>query len=97
MRCLARRLPIFKARLPGKIEMAGNLAKALAAHVADGLGKVTTEDLQARLEVCTLCPQRRDDRCSVCGCYLAPKAAMRSSDCPLGLWPILDISKDKAA
>ena len=75
-----------KPALPGKVKMAANFTKSLAAHVADGLQKVEAPELQRRLEVCTLCDQRNDDRCSVCGCYLAEKASWRSSECPLGKW-----------
>ena len=72
--------------MPGTIKMAANFGKSLAAHVADGLQKVEAPELQRRLEICTLCDQRNDDRCSVCGCYLSEKASWRSSECPLGKW-----------
>ena len=78
--------PHDKPALPGTIKMAANFTKSLAAHVADGLQKVEAPELQQRLEICTLCDQRNDDRCSVCGCYLAEKASWRSSECPLGKW-----------
>jgi cephalosporin hydroxylase len=78
--------PRDKPALPGTIKMAANFTKSLAAHVADGLQKVESLKLQRRLEICTLCDQRNDDRCSVCGCYLAEKASWRSSECPLGKW-----------
>jgi hypothetical protein len=42
--------------------------------------------LERRLETCSLCDQRTDDRCTVCGCHLAEKASWRSSECPLGKW-----------
>lgn len=77
-----------KPKLPGKITMAANFAKAVTSHVADGGKKVDATALEARLEICTLCGQRSDDRCAVCGCFLAEKAAWRSSDCPLGKWPL---------
>ncbi len=78
--------PADKPTLPGVIKLAANFAQAVAAHVADGAGKVTPEALETRLETCSLCDQRRDDRCSVCGCYIAVKAAWRTSECPLGRW-----------
>jgi hypothetical protein len=78
--------PQDKPALPGRITMAANLTRAVAAHVADGLKKVDTADLQQRLEVCSVCELRKDDRCTVCGCYLAEKASWRSSECPLGKW-----------
>lgn len=84
---LLSRDPADKPKLPSKIKMAANLAKSLAAHVADGAGKASQEQFEARLAVCSLCDQRRDDRCVVCGCFIDKKAAMRSSVCPLGKWP----------
>ena len=78
--------PRDKPVLPSTITMAANFTKSLAAHVADGLQKVEAPELRHRLEICTLCDQRNDDRCSVCGCYLAEKASWRSSECPLGKW-----------
>ena len=78
--------PRDKPALPGTIRMVANFTKSLAAHVADGLQKVDAPELQHCLEICTLCDQRNNDRCSVCGCYLAEKASWRSSECPLGKW-----------
>lgn len=79
--------PEDKPKLPGAITLAANFAKAVAEHVADGLQQVDAEVLEARLARCTLCEQRSADRCSVCGCYIAKKAAWRTSECPLGQWP----------
>lgn len=83
---LISKLNADKPQLPGVITMAANFAKALAEHVADHLEKVTPDELHARLERCSICDQRRDDRCTACGCFTAVKAAWRSSDCPLGRW-----------
>lgn len=60
-----------KPKLPGKIEMASNFAQAVAKHVADGAAKVDQAILERRLEICTVCDHRNEDRCSVCGCFLA--------------------------
>lgn len=76
-----------KPQLPGVATLAANFATAVASHVVDGAGKVSPQDLEARLQVCSLCEQRRDDRCSVCGCFINVKAAWRTSDCPLARWP----------
>lgn len=75
-----------KPQLPSSWKMAANLAAAAAAHVADGLKKATTEQYEARLNVCSICPHRADDRCTICGCYVAAKATMQSSECPIGKW-----------
>lgn len=75
-----------KEELPGKITMAKNFASAMAKHVASGGGHVTDEQLEHRLQVCTLCPHRNNDRCTVCGCFISAKAALASQDCPLNKW-----------
>jgi glycosyltransferase involved in cell wall biosynthesis len=76
-----------KPQLPGKITMATNLAKAVAGHVASGMGKTEDDLFVARLEVCNLCSQRNGEQCAACGCFLTQKAGMESQQCPLGLWP----------
>jgi hypothetical protein len=75
-----------KPKLPGKVEMAANFVSAVARHVADGASKVDQVTLERRLEICTVCDHRRDDRCSLCGCFLAEKASWLTSECPLAKW-----------
>lgn len=75
-----------KPKLPSMLKMAVNLAKALAEHAVDGLGKTPKDSYDARLLRCSWCEKRNDDRCSVCGCFIAVKASMRSQSCPLGRW-----------
>jgi len=79
--------PADKPKLPGVITLAANFAKAMANYVADGLTNVSAEEYEARTQICTLCEQRTNDRCSACGCFLSKKAAMRAMECPLGKWP----------
>ena len=76
--------PATQPALPPAIQMAGNLAKALAKHVMDGAKKVTTEQFKARIAVCNTCPLRLKNRCThpKCGCYLDVKAWWASEDCP---------------
>lgn len=82
-----------KKQLPGKARQLANFTRALASHVMDGARKVTLEILESRLDVCTTCPQRRDNNCGACGCNIDDKASWLSSDCPLGYWPEIPISK----
>ena len=86
-----------KPKLPSTIKMASNLAKAMADHVVQGGGMATKDELEVRLNICSVCPQRKDDRCSVCGCFLAKKAALRTQPCPLGKWPQLENEEDADA
>lgn len=75
-----------KPKLPGIVEMAGNLASSLKSHVADGLTSATMEIMEERLNICNTCESRVNDRCAACGCFVAAKASMRTGLCPLGHW-----------
>ena len=79
-----------KPSLPPAAKMAGNLGKALVGFVADGAKTVNADQLEERLLVCSTCPQRRNTRCAVCGCYLQAKAKVKASPCPLGYWQEID-------
>lgn len=80
------RLKEDKPKLPPFIEQAANFAKAVAAHVKEGAQDAEPEEMDRRLAVCSTCPQRNDKRCSVCGCFIAPKAKWQEAVCPLGYW-----------
>ena len=75
-------------KLPGKMEMAKNLAKATKEHVKSGLAQAENDLQKKRLEICQGCefyiPEQ--DRCGKCGCYLKSKSAWKSSKCPIGKW-----------
>lgn len=79
--------PADKPKLPGVVRMGVNFAKALAEHVASGAKMAPKELAEYRAATCLTCEHRRDDRCSVCGCFIAEKAAWETSECPLGKWP----------
>lgn len=76
-----------KPKLPGTIELAGNLLKAVAGYVAGGMQDRTREQVADCLKVCSLCELRRGGDCSVCGCPVADRARMASNDCLVGKWP----------
>lgn len=75
-----------KPKLPSKITMAANLAKAVAKHVVTGAEKVSEDVLTARLERCSLCELRNDRQCSACGCFVDEKATWAEQVCPIGRW-----------
>lgn len=81
------KLPGDKPPLPSVLTMAANFTQFLATHVATGMHAATKEEVEQRLTICTTCDQRNENRCAVCGCGLAQKAAQKVSDCPLGKWP----------
>jgi hypothetical protein len=70
------------------IRKAAKLGLAVVKHAADGFVEVSSEEKEARLEVCKNCPKFNKEfvTCGVCGCHLNIKAAWRSESCPLGKW-----------
>jgi hypothetical protein len=76
-------------RPPALLHRVWNLARAVATHVAGGCHSVATEDYAARLSVCEACPERRENVCLRCGCYLTLKAHWRAMECPMNKWPPL--------
>jgi hypothetical protein len=82
--------PLSEPRLPTIHTQAWNLAKAVAAFVADGCKTLPAEEYQARLASCDTCVPpdgyRVGNRCSKCGCRLSLKAQGRAFKCPAGRW-----------
>lgn len=72
--------------LPGIVQQGINYANAMAAHLKNGLKIASEEVISLRLETCSLCPIRNNENCSACGCNLASKSSLDSSECPLGYW-----------
>jgi hypothetical protein len=77
-----------KKTLPGAWQLLKNVAKAALEHVATGAARASDETINARLDLCAECDQRRDNRCSVCGCFVEVKSTWREQPCPLGKWPM---------
>jgi hypothetical protein len=82
-----------KKKLPSTARQVFNFAKAALEHVKQGARFVSEEELERRLDICALCEHRRENRCSVCGCYLIDsptgqggKAEWAEQACPLGKW-----------
>jgi hypothetical protein len=91
------RLDEDKPTLPPLTEEAKNLASSLWKVVKDYAKgndlEVGKEEYEARIERCTLCEQRVNDRCASCGCFINEKARIASYPeeakvfCPLVRWP----------
>ena len=91
---------------PSLLQQAITFSKAkLDLLIKDG-GKYLTEDqAQYRIDMCSLCESRSDNRCSECGCplfsageagSLPGKVYHASQFCPVGKWfPLTDIDKKK--
>lgn len=81
-------------RPPSLHRQAWNLVSSLASFVADGCKTVSTDDYQARLNICDTCDRRRANRCLECGCQLSIKARGRAFECPLNKWPAVSEDDD---
>lgn len=70
------------------LSAAGAVARVAAAAVTGQAVLVPDEVYEMRLAVCRACPHHRaDDRCGLCGCYLAgAKARLATEHCPIGKW-----------
>tara|TARA_R110002167_G_scaffold285581_2_gene490640 strand:- start:451 stop:858 length:408 start_codon:yes stop_codon:yes gene_type:complete len=82
-----------ESKSPSLLRKALNLGEAVANHVADGMSKVSKEDIGKRLGVCQRCPFRSNGECTKCGCVLSVKAAWKTSECPDNRWPQLTEQK----
>lgn len=81
--------PPRDGQMPSLPRQVWNLATSLADFVVDRCRTVTEDEYRQRLEVCDACEERRDNRCTKCGCYLSLKARGRAFRCPLDKWPPL--------
>jgi len=51
-------------------------------YVKNGMPNVSASEYQDRLEACNTCPHKKESTCGLCGCVIALKAKMATSDCP---------------
>jgi hypothetical protein len=51
--------------------------------------KATLEEREKRLWICSSCPERQQNRCGLCGCFLRGKSMLKNSQCPIGKWSTL--------
>lgn len=76
---------------PSLTAMAVTATAALAAEasaILRGEPAVSDEEIARRLGICQPCGnyQQESKRCSLCGCFLKFKTALRSQNCPAGKW-----------
>jgi len=41
---------------------------------------------ERRYNICLQCPDRKHDRCGLCGCFIKTKTILLNSECPVGKW-----------
>ncbi len=72
------------------IEKAKAFKESAVVNIQNGAKRTSKEEKQARMDICNSCDKRQDNICKVCGCFLTLKTTWKSSECPLGKWPILE-------
>ena len=76
--------------LPSLRQQVQNLSLTVANVVAEAIktGKLmASKDLiEKRVALCQQCRHKSGNRCSLCGCYLAPKLALIASKCDIKKW-----------
>jgi len=80
-----------KAReMPGILQQAKNFALSVAnvlAHAAKtGRIKAEPQTVAIRVDLCNKCRHLAENRCTVCGCFIALKAGLKAEGCPLKKW-----------
>lgn len=72
-----------------------SFAQAAIRFIGDGMKTVSNEERQRRINICNACPMKSGNRCGICTCDLAAKAAMRLEQCPVSKW--LPVLRDRRA
>lgn len=75
---------------PPLATQARNFAGAVVRAARSGGKRVTPEQHAERMATCEACPNKKGNRCALCGCGLRAKAALASESCPIGKWPTLN-------
>ena len=88
-------------KLPPASQMVRDLAvthwKSLGAWLKGSQTITTQEEAQRRWEICVECPHllydevnpdtnKKDGRCTHCGCFMNVKVHYAVADCPIGKW-----------
>ena len=48
--------------------------------------KADLTERERRYNICLRCPEKKHDRCGLCGCFLKTKTILANSECPAGKW-----------
>lgn len=80
--------PESPTKMPSLWQQAKNLTKSVIDHAKTGGQNVTSEEKQARLDICNGCQffDKKNSRCGKCGCMMQIKTGWSSASCPIGLW-----------
>jgi hypothetical protein len=67
--------------------MATSFATSMARFASSGFKRAPEQTHKLRTDACAPCNYRRQNRCTLCGCFFAMKAWLPHEDCPVGRWP----------
>lgn len=93
-----KRRRVHGPQLPGIGTQAANAAVALVRAAKAAMTRQTIrrdpEHAAACLAICRSCDFwiAEKERCGKCGCFAAFKARLATETCPIGKWPVFDIS-----
>jgi uncharacterized paraquat-inducible protein A len=79
-------------QMPTVKEMASNAGKEIVNNIQSLLAgnplKAEDEIAKNRKSICESCNfyNKAQERCTKCGCYMAVKAYLKASKCPIGKW-----------
>jgi hypothetical protein len=81
-----------KSNMPSLPQMAKNLGGEIIKNVQSVAAgnSLNTDSAEGdrRKGICNSCEffNKTQDRCTKCGCYMAVKAYLKASNCPIGKW-----------
>jgi len=88
------------SKLPSRLKMLANFTVAVIKHAASGMKPVTEAQFLERMDACNACPnlildEKKDGRCSLCGCWVEAKGAWQSQTCPdkPSRWPRIKVGE----
>jgi hypothetical protein len=81
-----------KPKMPSFPQMARNLGGEIVKNIksvaAGNPLNAEQQEIEKRKRICESCEffLKQQDRCLKCGCYMAVKVYLKSSNCPVGKW-----------
>tara|TARA_R110002167_G_scaffold34630_1_gene110666 strand:+ start:2261 stop:2500 length:240 start_codon:yes stop_codon:yes gene_type:complete len=64
------------------LQLITNFSKEFATFAKKGMPLVSKPVYKERIEACETCPHRKNLKCGLCGCVIAVKARMETTNCP---------------
>ena len=64
------------------LKLVANFSKEFTNFAKQGMPIVSKNQYRERVEACETCPHRKNIKCGLCGCIIAAKARMETTNCP---------------